>query len=99
MWNEEDTSLEITILPPWWQTWWAWWVMYCYWGNNFLVYKFQLNHRLEQERGQKIREMDALKKPPLYHPHEFRTPLTVIIMGMTNELNDLIQHSAGNCFK
>ena len=23
VWNEEGTSLKITILPPWWQTWWA----------------------------------------------------------------------------
>lgn len=23
IWNEEGTSLKITITPPWWQTWWA----------------------------------------------------------------------------
>ena len=24
VWNEKGTSLTIKILPPWWQTWWAW---------------------------------------------------------------------------
>ncbi|MEZ4777388.1 MAG: two-component regulator propeller domain-containing protein [Bacteroidia bacterium] len=95
VWNEEGTSLEITILPPWWETWWAWLsYIFILGGATFWFYKFQLNRRLEQEEAKKIREMDALKSR-LYTniTHEFRTPLTVI-MGMTNELNDLIQQSS-----
>ncbi|MEZ4934603.1 MAG: ATP-binding protein [Saprospiraceae bacterium] len=86
-WNEEGTSLKITILPPWWKTWWA------YLGYALLLgatgygfYKFQLNRKLEQAEAERLKEMDSLKTR-LYTniTHEFRTPLTVIL-GMTEKL-------------
>lgn len=84
-WNEEGASLKITILPPWWNTWWAFLSYALLFGAAaFSFYKFQLNRQMEKAEARKIKEMDALKTR-LYTniTHEFRTPLTVI-MGVSS---------------
>lgn len=90
-WNEEGASLKITILPPWWKTWWAYLGYLLFFGAAiFSIYKFQLNRKLEQAEAERIKEMDALKTQ-LYTniTHEFRTPLTVI-MGMNENMEEEI---------
>lgn len=87
VWNEEGTSLKITILPPWWKTWWAYLGYFILLASGVLfLYKFQLNRQLERAETKRLTELDALKTR-LYNniTHEFRTPLTVI-MGMTEQL-------------
>lgn len=89
-WNEAGASLKITILPPWWKTWWAWLSYALLFGAAvYWFYKFQLNRKLEQAEAEKIKEMDRLKTR-LYTniTHEFRTPLTVIL-GMTEAQTDI----------
>ena len=60
VWNEEGKSLSITILPPWWQTWWA----YSAYGLIFLgiifgVDRIQRRRLLGKAREQmRIREME-----------------------------------------
>jgi len=88
-WNKTGKSIELTIYPPWWQTWWARLIGILL-GIILLyaLYRFQLNRRLlEQERIQ-LKEIDALKTR-LYSniTHEFRTPLTLII-GLSKQLID-----------
>ncbi|MCB0519687.1 MAG: response regulator [Saprospiraceae bacterium] len=81
VWNEEGTSLKITILPPWWATWWAYLAYVLVLGASaFLFYKFQLNRKLEHAEAVRLKELDSLKTR-LYTniTHEFRTPLTVIL--------------------
>lgn len=87
IWNEEGTSIQLIILPPWWQTWWA----YTLFGIALLAgvtvfYRFNLNRQLAQREAQRLREMDELKSQ-LYTniTHEFRTPLTVI-KGMAEQV-------------
>ena len=80
-WNETGTSLKITILPPWWKTWWAWLgYVLLFSAVAFWFYQFQLKRKLEHAEAKKIKEMDVLKTR-LYTniTHEFRTPLTVIL--------------------
>ena len=88
-WNKAGKSIELTISPPWWQTWWARLIgMLLGIMLLYALYRFQLNRRLlEQERVQ-LKEIDALKTR-LYSniTHEFRTPLTLII-GLSKQLID-----------
>ena len=89
-WNETGASLKITILPPWWKTWWARLGYALLFGAAaYWFYKFQLNRKLEHAEAEKIKEMDRLKTR-LYTniTHEFRTPLTVIL-GMTEAQTDV----------
>ncbi len=102
-WSDKIAELQIRILPPWWQTWWA------YLGYIFvtgLVLTSYITFRMkrakleselvfEHQEAKRIRELDTLKTQ-LYAniTHEFRTPLTVIL-GMANQIkNDPVTYMA-----
>jgi signal transduction histidine kinase/DNA-binding response OmpR family regulator len=88
IWNEDPAILKITILPPWWKTWWA---MIIYSGlfglllmtfRKFILVRAQLIHEAKMEH------LEREKTEELYHlklrfftsiSHEFRTPLTLIL--------------------
>ena len=87
IWNEEGASIEISIKPPWWATWWVYlgyFIIFA--GSVFTLYRFQLQRRLQQAEAVRLKELDAVKTK-LYTniTHEFRTPLTVI-MGIAQQL-------------
>ena len=87
LWNEEPTQLKITILPPWWKTWWAY-SLYALLilGSLVTYYRYQLNRKLEQAETRRLREMDEFKTRFYTNiTHEFRTPLTVIL-GVSDQI-------------
>lgn len=87
-WNEQTRSIKITILPPWWKTWWAisLYVIISLLAI-FLIMRFQwrriqLKNRLKLERKEteQFKVLDKLKTQFFSNiTHEFRTPLTLII--------------------
>ena len=87
VWNEVGTSLSIHISPPWWMTWWAY---FLYAVLLFIairtIYNFQLNRKVLQGEALRLKELDAAKTRLFTNvTHEFRTPLT-IIMGMVQQI-------------
>ncbi len=88
VWNEDGTSLRITITPPWWHTNLAY-VLYIlligsiiYGTWRFKVNRLRLKHELEMEHlhAEKLQEMDHIKSRFFANiSHEFRTPLTLIL--------------------
>ena len=95
-WSETPRTLSITVLPPWYRTWWA----YALWaglllGSLYWLYRFQLKRQLAHAEAQRLKELDQAKTR-LYTniTHEFRTPLTVIL-GM----NDQVKKDPGNWLK
>lgn len=96
IWSNNIAELSITILPPWWLSWWAFivyallvvfgaWALFRFFINREKL-KAQLN--VEQLEAKRVKELDAVKTE-LYTniTHEFRTPLTVIL-GMARQVKD-----------
>jgi len=88
IWNEEGTSIKVTILPPWWRTNLAYFVYLILFGFTlYLIWYFQMKririkHALEMEhiQAEKYQEIDRLKSHFFANiSHEFRTPLTLIL--------------------
>lgn len=91
--NEIPKEYNITILTPWWATWWAfiiYFVIVVLLADRF--YRFQLSKRLVIAESQRLTEVNQLKNS-LYAniTHEFRTPLTVIL-GMADSLRSDVEN-------
>jgi signal transduction histidine kinase/DNA-binding response OmpR family regulator/ligand-binding sensor domain-containing protein len=96
IWSDKIAELKITVLPPWWRTWWAYLVYvsllalairaYFKFTVNRAKLKSQLN--FEQLEAKRVKELDTVKTQ-LYTniTHEFRTPLTVIL-GMAQQVKN-----------
>lgn len=88
LWNSEPITLNITVLPPWWQTWWAFaiYALLIYYIAA-TIYKFQKN-RLNLKRELYLEHLEKERQEELHQmkidfftniSHEIRTPLTLIL--------------------
>lgn len=81
-------SVKITVLPPWYRTWWA----YLLYGTAFICTlialrqniltreRLKANARIKQLEAEAIKELDDAKTSFFTNiSHEFRTPLTLIL--------------------
>ncbi|PCK07810.1 MAG: hypothetical protein COA42_12430 [Alteromonadaceae bacterium] len=90
LWNEIARTIKLTILPPWWATWWA----RLLYGIVFLslialVFYTHLQQKRtkdEQQLNKKLRDLNTVKDAFLANTsHELRTPLNGII-GLSESL-------------
>jgi signal transduction histidine kinase/ligand-binding sensor domain-containing protein/DNA-binding NarL/FixJ family response regulator len=88
VWNNEGTTLSLVILPPWWQTYWAYgsyflaFILLLYAWRRYDLKRQNLKYQLEIERqfAEKQREISEMKSRFFTNiSHEFRTPITLII--------------------
>lgn len=99
-WNETPTTLEITILPIWYNTWWAI-LLFSLAGAALLTFVIRyvwmrksMEAKLEFERTDKERleEINQMKMRFFINiSHELRTPLTLILAPLqeiANYVND-----------
>lgn len=97
VWNKEGTSLQIVVLPPYWQRWWAYLLYsgivlymiwrFASWRHRRRVLETRLRFRqIEQEKQD---EMNRERNRFFTHvTHEFRTPLTLIL----NPVEELMEN-------
>ena len=95
IWDNEGTSIEIKVLPPYWKTWWAY-ILYglLISGLLYLVREYSLSRaRLENEallervHREKDAEINNLKiKFFINISHEIRTPLSLILAPLEKML-------------
>lgn len=101
IWNPQERIVHITVLPPWYRTWWAYGIylgliagmLYCYRfyqrRQARLQYEVDLSHlRIEKEKELNEKKLNFFTNIS----HEFRTPLTLII----NPVKELLYSDGKN---
>jgi signal transduction histidine kinase/DNA-binding response OmpR family regulator/ligand-binding sensor domain-containing protein len=100
VWNEEESSIKITITPPWWQTYWAYTLFAIILSSMVIAIRrydrkrAQLRHDLKMQRfeAQKLMEVDQLKTHFFANiSHEFRTPLTLILGILEKSISEITE--------
>lgn len=94
------TTLKITIHPPWWATWWAYFLYAILFISGFYAfYRFQLKRQLAEAEAKRLKDLDLIKNQ-LYTniTHEFRTPLTVML-GMADQLKSEVTEAGKTYIK
>lgn len=96
VWNEDDTHLNITVLPPFWKTRTAL-ILYVLAviallmvTRKLIQQREQMKFAIQQERQEAMRmhELDMMKIKFFTNvSHEFRTPLTLILTPLERLLN------------
>ena len=101
-----EREIKVTILPYWYQTWWAKLLLgLMAFAGFYLFYRISMTRQFEKQEAVRLRDLDDLKTR-LYTniTHEFRTPLTVI-MGMNDNIRgheqekSLINRNAKNLLR
>jgi signal transduction histidine kinase/ligand-binding sensor domain-containing protein/DNA-binding response OmpR family regulator len=100
-WNKEQLTLNIQVLPPIWETTWAY-LLYSLMIAGGLLYiryrgikKLKNNFKIEQERqeAKRMHEVDLMKIKFFTNvSHEFRTPLA-LILAPTDKLLKQLEHT------
>ncbi|WP_257667240.1 hybrid sensor histidine kinase/response regulator transcription factor [Parapedobacter tibetensis] len=87
-WSDEYTLVDITILPPFWKTGWAYFAYLVVFVSALLLVrhiermreKTRFALRQEREEARRIRELDRMKTRFFTNvSHEFRTPISLIL--------------------
>ncbi|SDE80681.1 Signal transduction histidine kinase [Dyadobacter soli] len=93
-----ERRLEIRILPPFWQTPWAYLLYFLLVAGALMIARWvliereRMNFKLEQERhyAQQMHELDLMKIRFFTNvSHEFRTPLTLMLTPLENLLRGI----------
>jgi signal transduction histidine kinase/DNA-binding response OmpR family regulator len=87
LWSNEPAVLKIIVLPPWWLTWWAYFLYFIFisliffFSYKYIVSKIQFRNQLliERLKVEKEKELAQMKMQFFTNvSHEFRTPLSLI---------------------
>ncbi|MBC8151927.1 MAG: response regulator [Bacteroidetes bacterium] len=91
VWSRTPATLQLTVLPPWWKTWWAY-LLYITAGIGalFVYHRVEVTQQrlkntlaLEKFKAEKEKEVTELKLRFFTNvSHELRTPLTLMLGPM-----------------
>ncbi|WP_460432765.1 hybrid sensor histidine kinase/response regulator transcription factor [Arachidicoccus ginsenosidivorans] len=98
IWNNRPTTMQLSILPPFWKTSWAYLIYLLllagvlYMARSILLYRARMRFELDRQRQQAshTHDMDMLKIRFLTNiSHEFRTPLSLILAPLEKLMKEV----------
>ncbi len=97
VWSSHVKTLEITILPPWWKTWWAYAIyIFVIAAIVYALYRTWLQ-RVQDRQQVILKEKEAAQAQAMEETksrffanitHELRTPLTLILSPVQKQLQE-----------
>ena len=97
LWGGPDQQIRLTILPPWYESWWAWILYIALVVTGIIIFnRFRARQRLAEYKV-KLAHLEKEKEKEIHEKrltfftqisHELRTPLTLII----NPLKEVLDH-------
>jgi signal transduction histidine kinase/ligand-binding sensor domain-containing protein/CheY-like chemotaxis protein/AraC-like DNA-binding protein len=103
-WGHETQLLQITVLPPWYRTWWAY-LLYgaCFAGAIYVYIRYtrtqeRLRYEIKLAHVENEKEKELMERKLSFFTnisHEFRTPLSLII----NPVKEALQNEPRNDLK
>lgn len=103
LWSKEPTIMEIRILPPLWQTWWAY-LLYIAAGSTLLYFVLRFTRRQQKLESELYYEhLNSERQQELYQlkldfftriSHEIRTPLTLIFAPLEKLIKITTENNA-----
>lgn len=87
LWNTNETTLTIEVLPPWWLSGWAYTAYFCVICMGLFYVFYRYNHKMELKKQKEIEALQIAKEKEMIASkiefftevaHEIKTPLTLI---------------------
>lgn len=88
IWNPKEKLIYVTVLPPWYRSWWAYCLYLLAMGSGVYIYVYYQKEKSRLQYDLKLETELNEKKISFFTniAHELRTPLTLIVNPITDLL-------------
>ena len=101
IWNPKEKTIYVTVLPPWYRSWWAYCLYLLAMGSGVYIYVYYQKEKSRLQYDLKLSALKSEQETELNEKkisfftniaHELRTPLTLIV----NPISDLLTNKGQN---